>query len=54
MKKNIFLTNILQSVAIALILGVLGGLWKTYLDVHDLQTKVEWLYSYQFPARGGK
>ena len=47
-----FLTNVLQAVAISLILAVLGGLWTTYLDVRDLKGKVDWLYKYNFPKMG--
>lgn len=49
-----FFANVLQAVVISLVLAVIGGLWKTYLDVHDLKTKMDWLYAYTFPTGHGE
>jgi hypothetical protein len=58
-KKSNMLMNVLQAVAISISLGVLGALWKTYIDVHDLKLlvqdqkgKIDWLYKYNFPKMG--
>jgi len=49
--------GVLQSVLVALLLGVLGAAWSTYLTAHDtardvdsLKTKVDWLYRYTVPG----
>lgn len=51
-KTNNMLMNVLQAVIISLVLGAIGGIWKTYMDVHDLKGKVDWLYKYNFPKMG--
>jgi hypothetical protein len=60
-KRNNFFMNVLQAVVIAAALAVLGDLWKTYMDVHDLKiatqdekAKLDWLYQYTFPHMGDK
>jgi len=65
MKQNPLVKNLLQSVLVAIIMALLGGVAKTYLAVHDLQlammaqtvaitdlkVKLEWLYRYDFSEK---
>ena len=48
--------NIIQSVLVAVVMAMLGGVAKTYMAVHDLQItvqelkgKLDWLFQHDFP-----
>ena len=55
-KRPTLLTNVLQSVLVAVALAALGAAFKIYMDVHDLnltvheyKDKMDWLFRHLFP-----
>ena len=58
MRQNSLTMNIIQSVVVTVVMAVLGGTIKVYLDVHDLKLmvteqkgQIDWLYHYTFPKK---
>lgn len=39
-----YLDRVLQAVIISMLLAVIGGAWKTYLDVRDLKLRFDYVY----------
>ena len=48
------INGIVQALILTAVTGVVGEAWKMYMAVHDLQSKVEWLYHYDFPEAAKK